>query len=108
MINLFTNFTHTIGRGYLTMSSFSADASVFRPKYDEDFPPIERENPEVVQLRRELDKVRHQLVSQNAKIGELEKINPLTTFLLQFSSTAFLLPCFPFFGSRTFKNTKKT
>lgn len=65
---------NTIGRGYLTMSSLSADASVFRPKYEEDFPPIERENPEVVKLRRELGKVRHQLVCRNAKVGELEKM----------------------------------
>lgn len=54
------------------MSSLSADAPVFRTKYDEDFPPIEKENPEVVKLRKELGKVRHQLVCRNAKVSDLE------------------------------------
>lgn len=55
------------------MSSLSADTSIYRPKYDEEFPPIERENPVVVQLRKELRSARHQLVVRNAKVSELEE-----------------------------------
>jgi len=55
------------------MSSLSAHASVFRPKYDEDYPPLVREDPEVVQLRKELDKVRHHLACRGTKVRELEK-----------------------------------
>lgn len=72
MINYPLTLHTTIGRGYLTMSSLSADAPVFHTKYDEDFPPIERENTEVVKLRKELSKTRHQLICRNAKISDLE------------------------------------
>ena len=53
------------------MSGISADASVFYPKYDRDFP--ERENPEVVQLRKELSKVRQQLTARDASMRKMAK-----------------------------------
>ena len=55
------------------MSNLSADASAFRPKYDQEFPPIERKNPEVVQLRKELSKVRQQLAARDEAMREMAK-----------------------------------
>lgn len=60
-------------QGFLRMNGISADASVFYPKYDQDFPPIERENTEVVELRKELSRVRQQLVARDACMRKMAK-----------------------------------
>lgn len=54
------------------MNNLSASATPFQPAYDKDFPPIERESPEVVKLRKELSSVRHQLVCSRAKVSDRE------------------------------------